>query len=999
MAGGGRPWDGAGRESDAQHPGHAGQAGPLRFGVLGPVRVHRGGEPLDVGSPQRRALLAALLLRRGRTVTAPELIDDLWGAQPPDAAVAALRNHASRLRKAFGPDADVLASESGGYAMRIAADAVDLGQAEELRTLADRASAAGDQLGARELLQRALDLWDGETLAGVPGPYADSQRNRLEEWRVGLLESRLELDLTTGHPADCIAELTALTVAHPLRERLRELLMLALYRCGRQAEALAVYADTRRLLADELGVDPRAELSALQQRILRGDPALNPPVDGQGAARREVVVRPAQLPAAVADFTGRTRLAAELVNHLAPDEGPTMAVAAVAGIGGVGKTTLAVHVAHAARHHFPDGQLYVDLQGAGPGPAEPEVVLGAFLRALGVPYEAIPPGVQERAALYRSTLAGRRVLTLLDNARDAGQVRPLLPGAEGCAALVTSRAHLALDGALVVDLDVTTPAESHTLFARIVGPERIGDDHQAASAVVAACGYLPLAIRIAASRLATRRRWSVATLATKLADERNRLDELRVGDLAVTACFEVGYAQLDTAQARAFCLLGLPHTPDISLPAAAALLDLPSQEAEGIIESLVDASLLEATTPDRYRFHDLVRLYARARAEANQPVEHREAALSRLLDFYLATARGVYARSRPGDRVVDHVAATRHEGLAFATQEAASDWLLAEAEGLLALVHQSLGGAWQRQAVDLLTVSKDLVESGAATSAFHRAALACRDAARTTGDARAEGRACLLLTLSYRLLNRLDDADEASRQALALATSANDPIPRCEAHTDRGIVAVYQHRYDDAERHFRAALAAFRADDNLPGVANSLSNMSRVYAATGRAEEALALLDESITLHERSGGVLRVANSWYAMGIALTQIGRHEEATGYLNRAMECFHSHRQRLWEGSTHARLAEVRLAQQQPAEAVHHAERALELRCIGGERRWATTLTTLGLALAELGQTDRARVCWSAALAVHERLDSPEQQDVRRLLDSLARPAAPHAAPVSS
>ncbi len=567
------------------------------------------------------------------------------------------------------------------------------------------------------------------------------------------------------------------------------------------------------------------------------DPALNPPAarhgTTHGTAQRDTVVRPAQLPAAVADFTGRTRLAAELLGHLTPVEGPAMAVAAVAGIGGVGKTTLAVHVAHAARHHFPAGQLYVDLQGAGRARSL-EVVPGAFLRALGVQYETIPSGVHERAALYRSTLASRRVLTLLDNARDASQVRPLLPGAEGCAALVTSRAHLALDGALVIDLDVMTPAESHTLFARIVGPERIADDHQAASAVVAACGYLPLAIRIAASRLATRRRWSVATLATKLTDERNRLDELRVGDLAVTACFEVGYAQLDAAQARAFCLLGLPETPDISLPAAAALLDLPGQAAEGIIESLVDASLLEATTPDRYRFQDLVRLYARARAETDQPAEHREAALSRLLDLYLATARGVYAWSRPGDRVVDHMAATRHEGLAFATQEAASDWLFAEAEGLLALFHQSLGGARQRQAVDLLIVSKDLVESGAVTSAFHRAALACRDAARTTREARA----CLLLSLSYRLLNRLDEADEASRQALALAlaTSVADPIPRCEAHTDRGIVAVYRHRYADAERHFQTALPAFRADDNLPGVANSLSNVSRVYAATGRAE-------------------------------------------------------------------------------------------------------------------------------------------------------------------
>ncbi|MFT2015470.1 BTAD domain-containing putative transcriptional regulator [Streptomyces sp. 796.1] len=953
---------------------------------------------LDVGSPQRRALLAALLLRRGRTATAPELIDDLWGAQPPDAAVAALRNHASRLRKSFGADAEVLVSESGGYAMQVPAGALDLGQAEELRTQADLARTSGDLPRAKALFQQALELWHGETLAGVPGPYATAQRRRLEEWRIGLLESRLELDLTTGHPADCVAELTSLTATHPLRERLRELLMLALYRSGRQAEALAVYADTRRLLADELGVDPRSELSTLQQQILKGDPALNPPARSSAGTARSPVVRPAQLPAAVADFTGRTRLVAELAGHLGSAAAPATAVAAVAGIGGVGKTTLAVHVAHTARHLFPDGQLYVDLQGAGPGAAEPEVVLGSFLRALGVPYEAIPDGVEERAALYRSTLAGRRVLALLDNARDAGQVRALLPGAEGCAALVTSRTQITLDGALLVNLDVTTPAESLTLFTRIVGHRRVGGEHQAAASVVAACGHLPLAIRIAAARLATRRHWTVATLAGKLADERHRLDELRVGDLAVTACFELGYAQLDAAQARAFCLLGLPDAPDISLPAAAALLDLAAPEAEDVIESLVDASLLETPTPGRYRFHDLVRLYARARAESDHPPAAREAALSRLLDFYLATAMGVYALSRPGDRVVDHLEPTHREGLSFDTREDALDWLFTESEGLLAAVQQAADGAGRRRAIDILVIVKDLVESGAAARAYLEAVLACRDAAAVAGDSRMAGRACMMLAHCYRLSNRLDESDEQARLALELARSAGDPVPLCEGHTDRGIVALIQHRHADAEEHFVAALAAFRAAGNDSGVANVLSNVSRVYAATGRAEDAVALSAESIALHERLGVALRVANSWYGMGVVLAQTGRHDEAATYFNLALECFRSNRQHLWEGSTHARLAEVCLAQHEPDQAVHHAERALELRCIGGELRRATTLTTLGRALSALGQVDRARVCWSEALAVHERLDAPEQHDVRALLaESLLRtPARPAALP---
>lgn len=544
---------------------------PLRFAVLGPVRAWRGGEQLPTGSPQQRALLAALLLRDGRTATAAELIDALWGDAPPSQALATVRTYASRLRKALGQE--TLVSESGGYALRFDRAALDLTTAQDLAAEAEKTRAGGDRHGARALVVKLLGLWDGEVLASVPGPYADNQRARLEEWRLQLVETRLDLDLEVGHHAETVSELTSLTAAHPLRERLRELLMVALYRSGRQAEALAVYADTRRLLAEELGVDPHPGLARLQQRILRADEELARPADEPPTA--SAPVRPAQLPATVEDFTGRSSFVGELSDRLATAEGSVMAVSALAGIGGVGKTTLAVHVAHRARPHFPDGQLYVDLQGTSARAAEPETVLGAFLRALGTPDSAIPDSLAERAALYRSTLDGRRVLVLLDNAHDAAQVRPLLPGTAGCVALVTSRVRMVdLVGAHLVDLDVMSPEEALQLFTRIVGEERVNSERDAALDVVAACGFLPLAIRIAASRLASRRTWTVSVLAAKLADERRRLDELQAGDLAVKATFELGYGQLEPAQARAFRLLGLADGPDISLAAAAALLDL-----------------------------------------------------------------------------------------------------------------------------------------------------------------------------------------------------------------------------------------------------------------------------------------------------------------------------------------------------------------------------------------------------------------------------------------
>ncbi|MGW7575815.1 BTAD domain-containing putative transcriptional regulator [Streptomyces sp. NPDC054765] len=966
----------------------------LRFSVLGPVRAWRGATPLAAGSPQQRALLAALLLRGGRTATAPELVDALWGDDPPHAALAALRTYASRLRKALGTDADTLVSESGGYALRpVDGHALDLDHdhAEQYAAEAEKAKTAGDRVRARELLDKALALWEGEPLAGLAGPYVETQRTRLEEWRLTLAEARLELVLEAGCHADAVSELTALTASHPLRERLRELLMLALYRSGRQAEALAVYADTRRLLADELGVDPCASLSDLQQRILRADPDLDAPAvsfdtDPTGPA----VVRPQQLPATVADFTGRAAFVSDLGDQLATAEGSVMAVSALTGIGGVGKTTLAVHVAHAARDNFPDGQLYVDLQGAGHTPSEPVAVLGAFLRALGTPDASIPDGLAERSALYRSTLAGRRVLALLDNARDASQVRPLLPGTEGCAALITSRARMNdLAGAHLIDLDVMSPEEALSLFTRIVGEERVTSERQAAMAVVGACGFLPLAIRIAASRLAARRTWTVSILARKLADERRRLDELRAGDLAVKATFELGYKQLEPAQARAFRLLGLADGPDISLAAAAAVLDMDIEDTEELLESLVDTSLLESAAPGRYRYHDLVRLYARACAERDEhPPSERDTATSRLLDFYLATAACMYALERPGDRLIDHMESTSYPGLVFAHRAAALEWLFSEAGCLLACARQSSSPATLRRAADLLLLTKDLAESGADALQYEQANVALLTAAREAGDQHAEARFHLALTYVRTLSGRLDEADENAKSAMLLGLASEDPYVSSSAPNDRGIIANAQHRHADAEGYLRQALSAFRDDNNRQSEASALCNLSRVHLDTGRVDSAIDLAEEGLSIYRQLGAKRRLANGMYALALAYTQAMRLEEATAQLTAALAIFRDSRQRFWEGMTSFRLAEVELAARRPATAANHAEQALTaLRGIGGDSWRATVLTTLGRALHALGQTGRARVCWQEALAIFERLGSSDGQAVQALLSPTA------------
>ncbi|MGW2709374.1 AfsR/SARP family transcriptional regulator [Streptomyces sp. NPDC001356] len=980
--------DGGPRVPEQRRAGSApvAEPGPLRFGVLGPVRAWHGEEALSTGSPQQRALLAALLLREGRTATAAELIDALWGPEPPSQALAAVRTYASRLRKVLSPG--VLISESGGYAIRgLREGALDLAVAQDLAAEAEKARGTGDLGRARSLLNQALSLWDGEVLAGVPGPYAEAQRARLEEWRLGLLETRLDLDLDQGCHAEAVSELTALTAAHPLRERLRELLMLALYRSGRQAEALAVYADTRRLLSEELGVDPRPGLSELQQRILQADPALAEP-SAPVTEPTATLVRPAQLPASVPDFTGRSSFVSDLTDVLSSAseaEGRVMAVSALAGIGGVGKTTLAVHVAHRARPAFPDGQLYVDLQGAGPRAAEPETVLGSFLRALGTPDTAIPDSLEERSALYRSVLDGRRVLVLLDNAKDAAQVRPLLPGTEGCAALVTSRVRmLDLAGAHLVDLDVMSPDEALALFTKIVGEERVAAEREAALDVVAACGFLPLAIRIAASRLAARRTWTVSVLAAKLADERRRLDELQAGDLAVKATFELGYGQLEPAQARAFRLLGLADGPDISLAAAAAVLDLPPEDTEDLLESLVDTSLLESAAPGRYRFHDLVRLYARACAERDElPPREREAAMSRLLDFYLATTAGVYAIEQPGDQLIDNLEPTRYPGLRFTEGEAALDWLYTEAGSLLACVRQAAGTQRLRRAVDLLWAAKDLTESGASSYQYEMTARATSEATRVMGDARAEGRARTVLSDVLLVSGRIQQSDEEARIAMELAAGVQDTTTVSWVANNRGLICLHQGRFADGKVFFDQALEGLRAAGNRPFEATVLGNLSRAYLGMGDTSKAVEIAQRGLAAHSEIGRSVRLANSHFALGVALNQADRHAEALQEFSEAQRIFNDHRQRLWEGVTNFRIAQVHLATHNPTQAAQHAEVALSLGCIGGDRMRGNVLTLLGRALGALGQADRARACWQEALNLYEQHSAPEAEDVRPLL----------------
>ncbi|WP_433351392.1 AfsR/SARP family transcriptional regulator [Microtetraspora malaysiensis] len=984
----------------------------LRFAILGPILAWRDGIELDLGTPLQRSILSMLLLRQGHPVTPDEMIDGIWGEEAPPRALGALRTYVSRLRTVLEPDRsprtrpELLTSVGRGYALVLGASGLDLADFERRATSADAARQAGRARDAAEALRAALGLWAGEPLAGAVGPYAERQRDRLAERRMSAVETLMDLDLELGRHSDVVSELVALTADHPLRERLRAQLMLAYYRCGRQAEALAVFTETRQALIDELGIEPGAELTALHRRILAADPALSiatpsfakisdtapeaasgKPAAEQGTAAE--MPRPAQLPAAVTDFTGRAALVNRLLALLAENEG--VPVAAMSGIGGVGKTALAVHVAHLAQDLFPDGQLYADLRGYGTEPTPPETALVAFLRALGIPVDVIPDGLAERSALFRSLLAERRMLVLLDNARDAEQVEHLLPGSAGCAAVITSRGKLAdLPSARLVDLDVLEPDEALSLFAAVAGPDRVRAERAPAMDVVAACGFLPLAVRIVAARLAARPSWTIASLVPRLADERRRLDELKIGNLAVSATFALGYGQLDPQQARAFRLLSLPTGSDISVLAAAAVLDMSQGPAEDLLESLVDASLLEAPAPGRYRFHDLLKLFARRQAEEAEEPADRTAALRRLLGFYLASARSAHRLAYEGSAIADALTDIGVPGHTFSSADDSVVWLSVEAEDLFAAIGQAVESeSLLLPAADLLLAMEPLLESGTSSREFEQRTRAVLAAARQAGERNGEIRCRYVLGRVLFGMNRLDEAERQFQEARVLSLESGDHIVLGETYNALAVVAGRLRRHTEALEWFGRATEVYREVGNPAGEALVLSYSARDHLGLGHVEEAITASERGLAIFTEIGSGAGVARARYHLGIVLSYVGRLNEAVVHHAECLNFFRASNQRVWEQRVCYRLAATFIAAGRFAEASRHAERALSVsREITHPYGEAQSLTALGKALCGMGDKARGREALEKALGLFTRLDSPEADDVRALLLDLDR-----------
>ncbi|MEU9161415.1 BTAD domain-containing putative transcriptional regulator [Streptomyces sp. NPDC048424] len=880
------------------------------FRLLGPVEAWRDEGQLTIAGRKPRALLAALLLEHGQVVSAEMLIDRVWGDSPPDSARTLVQTYVWVLRRALG---DVIESRPAGYRIRVAPAWTDRDRFAELAARGSVAAADGRHAEAVALFAQGLDLWRGPALGGI-GEALRVAAAGLDEERLVVMEQRAQAQLDAGTPV-VLAELRALVAAHPTRERARKHLMLALHRAGRHAEALEVFAQGRQALADELGVEPGPDLQALHVSILRaggeaGGHASARTVARNGEARSgeagggeaggergdgvpAVVPVPALLPPATADFTARARPLAELVRHLVGAGGDTAAtrtalpVCVISGTGGVGKSALAVEAAHRTAAAYPDGHLYADLSGASAA-ATPEEVLARFLRALGRP---VPDGLNERVDLFRTTLAGRRMLLVLDDAGSEAQVRPLLPGAASCAVLVTSRSRLpALTGAHRIELDVLGPAEAVALLARVAGAERVAAEPAAAQRIARLCGHLPLALRTAGARLATRRHWTLHTLVERLSDEYRRLDELAVGDIAVRASVALSYEALDDGARRAFRLLGALGVPDFAPWLVTALLDTDPRTADDTVERLTDAHLLSVVSEGhggglRYRLHDLHRVYAAERATVEDAPQLLRDAATRALGSWLWLIRRHAAAAPSGELEMCAHYTTARAGAPVAEDAAA--WYESEAAALVAAVERAA-------ALDLALPARE-VALALGSSSFgvanrfeewwrtHDAAIA---ATRRAGDR--SGEAMLLAGLGQLRYSqdRYGEALAYFEQARALVEKTDDLRGLAVVLAGTGSVHREQGRFAAARAALSRAAEGFRVTRDDAGLGYASRLAASVDLEQGRHEQALTTLKEALSAYRRLGSRRGVALTLRTTGLVHRALGDHPVAERLFEQAL-----------------------------------------------------------------------------------------------------------------
>jgi DNA-binding SARP family transcriptional activator len=1006
--------------------------------ILGPLEVLFAERQVELGGQRQQIILATLALEANRVIRVTRLMEALYGEDLPSTSRVQVQICISALRRLFAAHGhpDAIVTRTQGYSLQIPEDSLDLHRYEEALTQARQLREFRRLDESVGQYRQALALWRGPALDGIESRVVQGAAERLFERRLTTTEECIELELKLGRHREVIDELNSLVAENPLRARLREHLMLALYRSGRQAEALDTYRAARRLFIDELGLEPGDELRRLEHAILTSDPKLALPAQiAVPPPRPPVITRPIEpevlavpvvpvvapisavpvapvvapisavpvapvvapvsatpagpgvspvpclLPTDIADFTGRSQQIEAIQHQFALATGDiarfAVPVVVMAGKPGIGKTTLAVHAAHRLAASYPDGQLYADLHGRHPEQIAPNRVLERFLRALGVPGTQMPEMLEERAELYRTLLADRRVLVVLDNAGDEDQVRPLVPGTSQSAVLITSRSRMAgLPGAVHIDIDVFKADQSMELLSRIAGPERVRTEPDSTAELAELCGHLPLALRIAGARLAARQHWSVEHLVERLANEARRLDELKHSGMGIRASISLTYDHLEDDARRLFRLLTVLDFAHFSPWVAAAALDTSFFEAQDLLDDLADAQLIETTDAGRgvhaqYRFHDLIRVFARERLAAEDPVEERQQALRRVMGALLFLSgeahRGVYG----GDYLRVRITAELFplpERQVRQLVDPPLHWFERERLTIVAAVRQAVQAGLVEHCWSLAVTAVTLFESRIYLSDWRETHQIALEAVRATGDER--GQAAMLYSFGslHIVEQRYTDALRELTAATELFERVGDALGSALARRHLALLDRMNGRFQEATDNYSRTLETFRDTGDLVAIAYVLNNLALIKLEQGDVDAARELLPEALEHARRAGSrrmeaqvlhrlgevhlqsegfaaaidVLRQAlavvrdlgdpvGEAYALqslGAAHLRAGHHRDSGESLNEAMRIACETGERLIEARVSMLLGELSLTNGEPPQAVVHLHRSLGL-----------------------------------------------------------------------
>ncbi|NUS81708.1 MAG: tetratricopeptide repeat protein [Streptomyces sp.] len=934
--------------------------GPVRFALLGPVRAWRGESELDLGRPQRRALLALLLAGAGRTVSMDGLIDALWSEDPPDSAANVIHRHVGVVRRLLEPELPTRAAGrwllrgAGGYRLEVDDDSLDLLRFRSLRERARRAAAEGAAGRAVALSVEALALWQGPAASGIAAEVRGHPLlSALDREHLAAVKESADLALGAEAADLVLPTLRAAAAANPLDEPLLSRLVLALTAAGHRSEALEVYEGARIRLTDGLGISPGAELLAAQA-VAAGrkpreaaPPAGGPAPDGPSGRTGYTAPSPAQLPPDLPVFTGRRTEMAEVLARLpgAGQDTSTVLISAIGGMAGIGKTTLAVHWAHQVADRFPDGQLYVNLRGFDPtGPAmTPGEAVRGFLDALGVPPRHIPNGLDAQAALYRSLLAGRRVLVLLDNAAGTDQIRPLLPGSPGCLTIVTSRNQmhglLAAYGAHALSLRPLDVDEAREFLARRLGDGRVSDAPGAVAEIAERCAGLPLALACVAARVALSPDVPLSVVADELRETRESLEGFAGGEVStdVGAVFSWSCRAISPAAARLFRVLGLQAGPDISATAAASLVGLPLRETWPLLTELTQVQLIGEHAPGRYVLHDLLRAYSRELALAQDSQDGRRAALHRLLDHYAHAAHAADLLLAPHLDPISPAPPRPGATLeTFSSAERALDWLTAEYPALLLAVDVAVRNGFDTHACQLAWALEAFFDRRGHWHDWATVQRAALGAALRTGLPAMEARALRALARVEGRLGRHDETRTHLERALRLFTELGDDIGRGNTHRSLGWTAEQLGDLRGALRHNQQALELLRSRKDRPAWASVLASVAWYHALLGEYDLAFSHCRTALPVLREYGDRYGEAAAWHSIGYIHQQVGRHTRALGGYGNALELYQE---------------------------------------LGVPYMEAQTLTDLGDVHSALGDSEAARAAWREALSLLNGLEHPD------------------------